>query len=337
MSQELLSPLRPLPAAFPATVAALHRVAEQIVAPARKPDNEIALVATPGGFGTPVFEYGGRRQQVRVDGAELVHRAGDEERRAPLTTLDVARRPSQRSPTGDDEPLRVDPAARGSATGTRSARRTAEPDGRPLLWPEHFDIAIELGARRRPARQLRLLAGRRGARRAVRLRRPVDRGGRGRAVERDRLPRRRADLRGAAGGARPARRRARVLHDAEGAQLGMSDERHVALASRARGRRAAGGPRHDRRGRPQERRARPLRRAVLRARQPLPAPGRPARRGLDRERPAALPLARLRLLPARRQVARLRRRGDHLPARDPRRRGLRRRRGGARTSRPSPT
>ena len=102
-----------------------------------------------------------------------------------------------------------------------------------------------------------------------------------------------------------------------------------AVAPRPRGRGAARGPRHHRRRRPQERRARALRRAVLRARQPLPAPGRPARRGLDRERPAALPVARLRLLPARRLLARLRGRGDHLPARDPRRRGVRRRRGGA--------
>ena len=100
------------------------------------------------------------------------------------------------------------------------------------------------------------------------------------------------------------------------------------MAPRPGRRRAARGPRHHRRGRPQERRARPLRRDVLRARQPLPAPGRPARRGLDRERAAALPVARLRLLPARRQVARLRRRGDHLPAGDPRRRGLHRRAGG---------
>ena len=41
--------LQPLPPSFAATAAALHRVAEEIVAPARKPDNEIALVATPGG------------------------------------------------------------------------------------------------------------------------------------------------------------------------------------------------------------------------------------------------------------------------------------------------
>ena len=44
--------LKPLPSSFATTVAALHRVAAEIVAPARKPDNEIALRATPGGFGT---------------------------------------------------------------------------------------------------------------------------------------------------------------------------------------------------------------------------------------------------------------------------------------------
>ena len=50
------------------------------------------------------------------------------------------------------------------------------------------------------------------------------------------------------------------------------------------------------------------------ARQPLPAPGRAARRGLDRERPAALPVARLRLRPADRRSPGLRGRG-HLPTR----------------------
>src|SRR4051794_23328987 len=80
-----------LPTTFPATAAALHRVAEEIVAPARKPDNEIALYSTPGGFGTPDFLYDGAVHHVRVDGMDLVHRVGDEERRAPLTTLTAAR------------------------------------------------------------------------------------------------------------------------------------------------------------------------------------------------------------------------------------------------------
>jgi hypothetical protein len=152
--------LQPLPPAFGTTVAALHRVAEQVVAPARKPDNEIALAATPGGFGTPVFDHAGARQQVRVEGAELVHRVDDEERRAPLTSLGEARQlvaellPAGDAPSG--EPLDVDPdaAARladwyafGAAILEQLVAGAAAADAAtPVrLWPEHFDIAIELG------------------------------------------------------------------------------------------------------------------------------------------------------------------------------------------------
>ncbi len=74
----------------------------------------------------------------------------------------------------------------------------------------------------------------------------------------------------------------------------------------------------DRRRGPALARAHPRRRRVRRARQPLPAPGRPARRGLDREGPAALPVARLRLRPAHRHApGRLLRRSGLLPARGP--------------------
>jgi len=69
----MASPLAPLPPNFAPTVASLHRVAERLVAPARKPDNEISLRATPGGFGTPAFELDGTTRQVRIEGAELVH------------------------------------------------------------------------------------------------------------------------------------------------------------------------------------------------------------------------------------------------------------------------
>ena len=72
-------------------------------------------------------------------------------------------------------------------------------------------------------------------------------------------------------------------------------------------------------------RAHPLRRPLRRARQPLPAPGRSARRGLDREGLAALPVARLRLRPAHRHAAaRVHRRARALPGRGARRRRLRR-------------
>lgn len=128
--------LAPLPDDFPATVAALHRVAEEVIAPARKPDNEISLRATPGGFGTPEFEWEGARHQVRVEGAELVREVDGEAEHTPLEVDDAASR------------------ALGAlyAFGAEVLGRLVEeagPDDAPTiprLWPEHFDIAIELGA-----------------------------------------------------------------------------------------------------------------------------------------------------------------------------------------------
>jgi hypothetical protein len=149
-----------LPDSFSTTVASLHRVAEQIVAPARKPDNEIALEATPGGFGTPFFEHGGIRHQVRVEGIELVHAEAESERRAPLESLAVAAQAvAELLPDAGlgNEPLAVDPAsarslaewyAFGAAILTRllATATTADAATPVRLWPEHFDIAIELGA-----------------------------------------------------------------------------------------------------------------------------------------------------------------------------------------------
>ncbi len=152
--------LTPLPDGFDATVTSLHRVAEELVAPARKPDNEIALEATPGGFGTPEFEFEGARHRVRVDGAELVHNAGGKERRAALTSLAAgASMLADLLPAGaapSPEPLLVHPpAARALAAwyafGDEALRHLlglAAPGERataPILWPEHFDIAVELG------------------------------------------------------------------------------------------------------------------------------------------------------------------------------------------------
>jgi hypothetical protein len=161
MTHDPARPLVSLPATFPATVASLHRVAERVVSPARKPDNEIALIRTPGGFGTPVFDHAGLRHQVRVDGAELVHRAGDEQRRAALTTLGDARRiVAELLPAGSgagEEVLAVDPVAArqlatwyafGAAVLERLVADAGDEDApSPVrLWPEHFDIAIDLGA-----------------------------------------------------------------------------------------------------------------------------------------------------------------------------------------------
>jgi two-component system CheB/CheR fusion protein len=79
--------LKRLPESFPTTRDALHRVAEELVAPARKPQNEIALGQTPGGFGTPEFEFEGRRTQVRVERDELVLARDGDEDRAVLTSI----------------------------------------------------------------------------------------------------------------------------------------------------------------------------------------------------------------------------------------------------------
>ena len=91
--------MRALPEGFTAAVGELHRVAEEVVAPARKPANEIALQATPGGWGTPPFAWEGSIQQVRVEGATLVY-----ERREPL---DVDHRLAGEQPAVDGPKRRL--------------------------------------------------------------------------------------------------------------------------------------------------------------------------------------------------------------------------------------
>jgi len=147
--------LMQLPPDFGASMRALHRVAEQIVAPARKPDNEIALMATPGGFGTPPFEHNGSKHQVRVDGVDLV----DGDRRAALDSLEEARTivadlvPEEL----DSSPLSIDPAAAMALAaiyefGAHVLQQLVDEagpgdDADPVtLWPEHFDIATTIGS-----------------------------------------------------------------------------------------------------------------------------------------------------------------------------------------------
>ena len=125
--------LEPVPAGFPATREALHRVAEQVMKPARERANgKFGLRYTRGGFGTPFF---GADEQVRVEGVELVVDSPAGERRQPLD---------------------VDPgAARAladwygfAASVLEQLRAEAGPQLEPSrvqLWPEHFDMAVELG------------------------------------------------------------------------------------------------------------------------------------------------------------------------------------------------
>jgi hypothetical protein len=153
--------LEPLPPTFAPTVAALHEVAAELVAPARKPENEISLEATPGGYGTPYFEFDGARRRVRVEGDELIHECAEHERRSSLRSLCTAGEAiTELLPIDtrlDDEPLAVDPVASralgaffafgAEALGRLLDHAGGEDEASPVrLWPEHFDIAIELGS-----------------------------------------------------------------------------------------------------------------------------------------------------------------------------------------------
>jgi hypothetical protein len=157
--------LEAVPATFAATRASLHAVAEHVLCPLRQAaTGKIGLRWTLGGFGTP-FLPGGR--QARVERADLVD--GDPvhgDRRQPLATLGAAAAfvgitpgaPAAftaTTPLDVDAPLTIDAeaAARlgdwfGFTTAAleqiRAEGTLAEP-GRPQLWPEHFDLAVDLG------------------------------------------------------------------------------------------------------------------------------------------------------------------------------------------------
>jgi hypothetical protein len=153
--------LEPLPGSFATTRDALHRVAEELVAPARKPHNEIALRQTAGGFGTPEFELEGQRLQVRVEGSELVLSRDDEEERAELTTIADAAKllGPELLPDGvpeDRTRLEIDSEAAErladyyafAAAILERSRVELPAEAQPSdlsLWPEHFDIAFEAG------------------------------------------------------------------------------------------------------------------------------------------------------------------------------------------------
>ena len=161
-------PLPAAPAGVESTREALHAVAERVVSPARlaATGNEIALRWYPGGFGTPPFRDAAGERVVRVEGTELVDSRDGSERRAPLTSLRSAGAiVDDLVETGElaPDPLAIDPAAAGVlatwfcfATRTVSAlhqRASGELDpGWVQLWPEHFDIATELGREDRGVR-----------------------------------------------------------------------------------------------------------------------------------------------------------------------------------------
>jgi hypothetical protein len=151
--------LVPAPGSLVVTRRSLHRLADRVISAARSHANrKVGLRYTHRGFGTPFF---GADVQVRVAGAELIVHERGVERRAPISTLDAAADHVGRDELPDDvqlgaEPLAVDPPAAvflgdwyGFATSVLEELRAGfDADGdssRVQLWPEHFDLAVQLG------------------------------------------------------------------------------------------------------------------------------------------------------------------------------------------------
>lgn len=162
-----------LPDTYVASRDALQRVAVHIVARASvHASGRIALRATPGGFGTTAF--GDDVVRVRVAGGLLVHEfGGDGDSSSAAISIDGAslRTLAEHArvdlaadlyvghdtpPVGDiDEPLAVDGTS-ASALGTwwtmaavalDRVVATADPALAPSatrLWPEHFDVALDI-------------------------------------------------------------------------------------------------------------------------------------------------------------------------------------------------
>jgi hypothetical protein len=157
--------LQPAPAGLPATRRSLHAVAEHVVSRARERVNgKIGLRYTRGGFGTPFF---GEDAQVRVEGTELVAVEGDAERRIPVTSLATA---AEHVWPGADpatlnlpaDLLTIDPPGAAfladwfgfaasvleelrARVGLSENAHDLAPS-RVQLWPEHFDMAVEVGS-----------------------------------------------------------------------------------------------------------------------------------------------------------------------------------------------
>lgn len=162
----LYNRLEAVPAGFQTTRKSLHQLAFYALAPARHAVNgKIGLRYTHGGFGSPFF---GANEQVRFENGYLVRqREGIES--YPVTTLAEAVEaldiPYRRvwfdgfgdppEPVGANEHLELEEssvAAIGEwfAFGVsvlEQLRRTpnAVDVSRVQLWPEHFDLAIEMG------------------------------------------------------------------------------------------------------------------------------------------------------------------------------------------------
>jgi len=161
---------------FRTTRAALHSLAEHVLAPARCDANgKVGLRYTRRGFGTPWFRRRGHDVQVRVDGMDLVVHRDGETRTAPITTVADAARMAEIAPGAPADvytpatrlaPDAVLPLDRSgvrflgawygfAASVLEQLRAESGPDdgaSRVQLWSEHFDLSVDLGNEQADAR-----------------------------------------------------------------------------------------------------------------------------------------------------------------------------------------
>ena len=162
-----------LPSSYGPTREGLHRVAVHVVARARaQATGRFGLRVTPGGFGTP--EFGAGPQRVRVSGSSLVAESGAANGATTRTVAldgsslsDVARTAGvdlasdlsvgdDTPPLGDvDLPLSIERTAAAVVAGwfalvaqsldavVADLDATAAPT-MVQLWPEHFDVALDV-------------------------------------------------------------------------------------------------------------------------------------------------------------------------------------------------
>jgi hypothetical protein len=152
--------LEPPPERMAHTRRSLHKVAEHVISPTRKRANgKIGLRYTWGGFGTPFF---GKDVQIRVVGDALIVQMGGRVQHGRLTTLEDAAEfigfdLTRYDLAGADEPLDIDIQAAhwlgewfGFAASVLQQLRVESPEELEVscvqLWPEHFDMAVELGS-----------------------------------------------------------------------------------------------------------------------------------------------------------------------------------------------
>ena len=151
--------------AFVTTRGTWHTLAERVLAPARHRDSgRIGLRAAPRGFATPSFGAG---RVLAVSGAELLITDGDATTPQPITTLGAAAAAvgiepdaetgvyTATTPSDPDAVLNVDTTSANQlgdwiTFGDRLLQqwRLEHADATPTeiqLWPEHFDLALDLG------------------------------------------------------------------------------------------------------------------------------------------------------------------------------------------------